>query len=441
MGNLYKLALLFTAAAMMCSWTGCVPDDTDNDGVPDDADRCLTIAGPKINSGCPVIPQVKKIHLYLDNSASMEGYYKDLTEYKNIIADLAVKMDRQIKPVDISFIAHNTIAYSKNITEFTKDLATTSMAVQKSSELQRMIKDVTDHCGDHDVSLLVSDCILSFPDDDIKANPEVNVQNASSTLKNNIYTTFIDLKKRGFAASIYGFRSKFFGTYYDYQNQKTKLVGALRPFYIWVIAKRPILLLFNAGLDSISSFKPEHALHFGLLSQPVTNYTILPEMERVGDWVKSPSGISDVELPKGRSIQVGLVLNLENLPAYAKSISYLQSNLAVKAASCKAGFIIKPKDAVDRSRLKAESQVTAFENATHALILTISDMSLSQSEIHFNLPLKYDTWYKDWSTMNDKGNQFEPGKTFALEHLINGVKEAYETPNSNYIDFSLLLTK
>lgn len=437
MKKIYSFCLFLIVAGLL----GCGPNDTDKDGVSDDADKCPAVAGPKANNGCPVIPQIKKIHLYLDNSASMAGYYKAMTEYKTIVSDLAVKMDREIKPVDISFIAHTTVPYPKSVADFNSDLATTPMAAQKSSELQRMIKDMADHCGENDVSLLVSDCILSFPDKDIKSNPTINRDNAASTLKNNIYATFTDLRKRGFAASVYGFKSRFFGTYYDYQNQKTKLPGIVRPFYIWVIAKKALLVDFNAQLERISSFKPENTLHFGVVSEAVTSYTILPEMERKGDWAKSASGVSDIELSKGQSLQIGTVLNLDALPSYVRNIKYLQDNLSMTTSGCTAKFEVRAKSSVDKSKLHSESQVQAFENASHVLMIDISDMSLSHAEIRFNLPLKYDTWYLDWSTMNDKGIKLQSNKTFALEHLITGVKEAYETSNKNYIDFSLLLTK
>lgn len=442
MKRINQFTLLLITATLFSSCLLSQPDvDTDKDGLLDAVDHCPKVAGPKSNNGCPVIPQINKIHLYLDNSASMEGYYNDLTEYKSIVSDLAIKLDKEIKPVDISFIADKIFPYSKSIAAFTSDLATTKMATQKSSELQRMISDIASHCNNNDVSVLVSDCILSFPDSAIKANPDVNKNNASSTLKNNIYATFADLKKKGIAASIYGFKSRFYGRYYDYQNQKTKLPGTARPFYIWVIAQKALLLRFNAELEQISSFKPEKALHFGLVNEPVNNYTILPEMERQGDWLQSSTGVSDVELPKGQSLQIGTVLNLDELPSYAKTTKYLQDNLIADAQGCSVKFTIKAKADTDKSRLHADNEMREFEAASHVLLIKVSDMSLPEARIHFRLPLKYDTWYKDWSTMNDRGIAQQNGTTFALEYLIAGVQEAYTTPNTDYINFSLLLTK
>lgn len=443
MGKIYAFrnSINFIFSALTILFSSCQEPDTDHDGLTDELDKCPMEVGVKSNSGCPIIPQIKKIHLYLDNSASMAGYYKDLTEYKTVVSDLAVKLDKEIKPVDISFISDTTLPYRKTLAEFTSDLATTPMAAQKSSELQRMIENVANHCGNNDIAVLVSDCILSFPDANIKANPEINRDNAESTLKNNIYATFVGLRKKGFAASIYGFRSKFYGIYYDYQNRKTKLTGTVRPYYVWVIAKKGLLLRFNAQLEHISSFQPENALHFGLVDEPVKTYTILPELERKGEWIKSPSGVSDIELPKGHSLQIGAVLNLASLPSYAKDIKYLQNNLRISARGCHAKFEIKDKTTVNYAKLHSESQIRAFESASHVLLITVSDISLSQADLHFNLPLEYDTWYQDWSTMDDRGISLQSNKTFAFEHLISGVKEAYATWNKNYIDFSLSLTK
>ena len=68
-------------------------------------------------------------------------------------------------------------------------------------------------------------------------------------------------------------------------------------------------------------------------------------------------------------------------------------------------------------------------------------MNLSEAKIQVTLPLQYDTWYLDWSCPDDKDIANAENKTFAFEHLIKGVKEAYETKNKNYIDFSLTLNK
>ena len=68
-------------------------------------------------------------------------------------------------------------------------------------------------------------------------------------------------------------------------------------------------------------------------------------------------------------------------------------------------------------------------------------MALSEAKININLPLHYDTWYLDKSSMDDKNMELTEGKTFAFQYFIQGIIEAYETKNKNYIDFTINLNK
>src|SRR5690606_29248812 len=100
---------------------------------------------------------------------------------------------------------------------------------------------------------------------------------------------------------------------------------------------------------------------------------------------------------------------------------------------------VKHKDAVDKSKLKSDSQIQLFEDSSHLIVFSVGEMPLKEASIKFSLPLQYDTWYLKWSTPDDKNIAAAGEKTFALEHLINGVKEAYETKNKHYINSSISL--
>src|SRR5690606_34389502 len=264
---------------------------------------------------------------YLETSASMGGYFNQDADFKTIASDLTAKINKNIKPLTIWFIADSTSKYTKDVDQFSSDIATTKIADQKSSQLHKIIGEIAAHTDSSDVSLLISDCILSFPDEAIKANPEINKTEAPNALKNNIFNTFSDLKNRGLATSVYAFKSKFYGTYYNYQNQKTILKGDLRPFYIWVIGNDELLGKFNAQLADISTFKPEESLHFGFSEEPVSDYDILTQVEKSGRWSKGNSGIEDVEIPQNDSLRFAIGLQLEDLPLYAQNLDYLQNNL------------------------------------------------------------------------------------------------------------------
>jgi len=438
MKRVYILNLLFFKIIILLL-SGCSSPDRDKDGIPDEKDKCPDVFA-KTPDGCP-IKNIGNIHLFLDNSASMAGYFKNDAEYKTIVSDFATKIDKKIKPIDIWFIADSLTKYPNPVEQFSSDIATTKIADQKSSELHRILGRIAEKTEANDVSLFVSDCILSFPDEDIKANPEINKTEAPNALRENIFSTFSDLNKKGVAASVYAFKSRFYGAYYDYQNTKVQLNGTDRPFYLWVVANREVLRKFESNLQDISTFKPEKELHFGMLEESVSKYFITPQIERQGKWIKSDGGVSDVDIKKDGPLKICLLLNLATLPVYAQNIDYLQTNLQVSNNGCDAKFEVKDKQSVNKTKLKNESQLKAFDENTHAIIFTVNDMPLSTATINVSLPLKYDTWYLNWSTMDDKNILEQQGKTFAFEYLIDGVKEAYETKNKSYINFSFTLTK
>ncbi len=431
-----KLIALFFSVLFFYS---CGSSDRDNDGVADERDKCPDVFA-RTKDGCPVEREISNIHFYIDNSASMAGYFTNKTQFNAIIADLTAKIDKQIKPIDIFFIADSTVKYAKPVQDFGDDIAQTPPANQKSSQLNKMLRDMAANNDSNDVSLLVSDCILSFPDAAIKANREINKEKAESSLKSDIYKAFYDLKKENIATSVYAFTSAFYGTYYNYQNTKTQLKGESRPFYIWVIANKELLPEFNASLHDISSFKPEESLDFGLTEKPVTKYNVISQIGREGEWNwnKSDSTIADINLKKSEQAFC-VALQLSGLPLYAQSVDYLQKNMIADAKGCEISFDVKDKASPDKSKLKSTSQKQMFEEANRFIIFKITAMNLPNASVHVTMPQQYDTWYKNWSAMDDKNADAIQNKTFAFDYLITGVKEAYENKNKNYIDFSIRL--
>lgn len=416
--------------------------DTDRDGVKDDRDECPEVAA-ETKDGCPASNEIKQVKIFLETSASMGGYFNPQysTEYKNIISDLVNKVDQNVKPVKIAFIADSTFRYDKTVSDFSREIATTPIAPQKSSQLHKIIDQISSETGKGIISILVSDCILSFPDDDIKNNREINVIQADVALKNNIFRTFSALNKKHYATSVYAFRSKFFGTYYNYQNGKIPLRSEVRPFYIWVIGESELVSKFNSGLNEISTFKPEKSLHFGLMDEAVTHYDIIPQLGQKGQWARTTGGLKDIEISNTEPLQFFIGLNLRELPAYAQDIQYLQNNIKVSGVGGTVKYQFRDKSSLDKRKLKGQGQIKQFEDASHVLMVEIVHLNINESQLQISLPLKYDMWFKDWSTMDDKSVDGRKNKTFAFEHLIGGVLEAFDTRNKEFINLSINLTK
>ncbi len=438
---------VLTAALLLLALIvpACRPEDQDGDGVVDARDKCPAEKGPKPD-GCPVRKDIRSVRFFLETSGSMGGYFKDDAQFPAIVSDLTAKIDKSIRPLDIYFIAETTDTFKGSPQELSSEIANRKVSAQKSSQLHNIIAEIASRTDSFDISLLVSDCILSFTDEEIRKNPEINKNFAPSTLRSNVYSTFADLnKKKGFGASVYAFRSQFNGVYYDYQNKKTTLRGVQRPFYIWVIGNKELLAKFDAQLADISSFRPEQELHFGLADQAVKDFSIFPTIGRLGsDWMESSErkGIEAVGDPQKTPVRFCVGLDLGGLPPYARAPAYLREHLELDTKGCEASFSMLPKNDADVSKLRSEPQKAAFDACTDLMLVRVTKMGLRNATITARLPLRYDTWYQEWSCMDDRNLAATcAGRTFALEHLINGVRDAYETKNADYINITLTLQK
>ncbi|PJJ83519.1 hypothetical protein [Mucilaginibacter auburnensis] len=442
MPKLYSfLAGLYVVTASLF-FMSCDTPDTDKDGLNDEVDKCVDQYA-KTKNGCPIKREVKNVHLYIETSASMGGYFRNDAEFKTVVTDLASKVNGEIKPVDIWFIADTTVKYNGTVENFSHDIATTQIADKKSSQLHKIFADVAANTNPDDISFIVSDCILSFSNEDIKQNPEINKTEANNAMRQGIYSTFLKLKNNNQAVGVYSFRSKFYGDYYDYQNTKTSLHGNSRPYYIWAIGNRDVLKGFIDRLTQISTFLPEKSLYFGLAGEPVKQYSILTQVDKSGTWnLEENNKLEDVETTSNGTLSFCTGLNLDNLPPYAKDIAYLQKNLQITTDGCVASLTVKPKQSINTDKIKGKLQNDLFKNSTHFVVISVSKINVDNASIQLRLPVKHDMWYENWSTDDDKNIASEnEGKTFAFKYLINGVNEAYETRTKNYIDISIPLSK
>ena len=380
------------------------------------------------------------IHFFLETSASMGGYLKGGTTFKDVVADVVTKAN-QIKPVSLYTISAKPQAVSGDVNTFVAQMATTPLATGKSSELHQIFRQVGEKAKGNNVAILVSDCILSFPDADIKRNPDVNRNDASSTLKNSIYDQFATFNKQGIGATVLAFTSPFNGTYYTYQNQKQPLKGELRPFYVWIVGKQSLIAPFTKQLLESLSTAPAKRLDFGAAGT-LKQYDLFFGLNKSGDWRAERNNLINIEMGrKAKPIEFAIGLNLAALPDYAQAETYLQKNLTITADNGAVTLVkVQRKGAIETARMTDREQKLLSQN-THVLTFRVSSLFADDATLTLNLPVRFDSWYADWSTMDDRTSDGRRNKTFALEHLMTGVREAYQTNGNAFAEMSIKLSK
>lgn len=391
--------------------------------------------------------KISQINFFMETSGSMAGYLKGETAFRNNIPNLLVeiggKIDSGHTPLRTYFVADSVTPFNGSTQEYINTIAVKSPANGKSSQMHKIFQMIADRTDSNDISLFVSDCILSYADDVIKQNQEINRVNAAGELKSTMTDAFLRLRKKNdMCASLYGFNSAFWGNYYTYQNTKLPLQGTInRPYYIWVMGNKDLLLKFNKQLKELQGFKPDHiAIDFGIFSAPVQDYTILFMLGKKGEWSTNYKELEEVKASAKEKAAFSMAVDLSALPAYASDTAYLLKNLVISAGGLTTAISrVFLTSGINRTQLK-EKEKDIVNNNTHIIEVEINDIYKS-GNIDITLPLQYDTAYRKQSIMDDRIVGDIAGKTFAFEHLVDGVRNAYQTNNQHFIQISIPVKK
>lgn len=397
----------------------------------------------------PMNATIEKINFFMEVSGSMAGYMKGSTDFVKTIPNLLVGIEQKVDSGRLKlhnyYIADSILPFQGSTEEFIYTISTKQPAVEKSSEMHRIFQMIANKTDSNDISMFVSDCILSYSDKDIKANKEINKEKAEGGLKPFITSAFNKLKnKNDMCASVYGFNSDFDGIYYTYQNGKipVKKGELLRPYYLWVIGNKQLLKGFNAQLYKLESFKPATiAMDFGIFDEPVTGYNVFFRYMKNGEWDLEGGELNNAKISKAKPATVAISVDLSSLPAYAKDTSYLVKNLKLnkETADFKIVKILLPEN-IDKGELK-KNELDALAKGSHIFIIEIDDIYKPRASLNFSLPLKYDTSYRKISIIDDRNKSDISGKTFGFEYLVDGVRAAYQNPNQDFVTISIPIKK
>ncbi|MBW8687113.1 hypothetical protein [Chitinophaga rhizophila] len=404
---------------------------------------------PKTPKPAPKEKQIEKINFFMETSGSMTGYLHGATDFSKRIPNLLVSIEGRVDSGKLRlhnyYIADSIVPFNGSTQDFINALAVKPPPGNKSSEMHKIFEMIAQHTGTNDISLFVSDCILSYPDKVVKANPEINKYNAEGELKATLTSAFQELhRKKKMCATVYGFNSTFIGNYYTYQNKVIPLAGNVsRPYYLWVIGNRELLTRFNKQISTLESLQPYTlAMDFGVFGKAVTESDILFDYGKKGSWSVDSEmhGLKNVKPSAKEPVVFAVVTDLSSLPPYARDTSYLRSHLktAPTDLKCHIDKILLAEN-VAGSKLKS-GEIDKVKAGTHIFVLRMDDLHQS-GQTGLILPLQYDTSYRALSIMDDRKVTDIPGKTFALEHLIDGVRLAYDNSSQHYIDISIPIKK
>ena len=378
-------------------------------------------------------PQLATI--YLDNSASMQGYVKGI-QYLDALADLM-----SIYPNTEARLMSNSAMVIKKGSELISKLANNDINYVGQSllnnDLEYIVSDIekANKMKKTKIAFFVTDGIMCGPDSEIRKDSNYNI-NHRQDLTNSISNVF---KGKRLGVSVYRLVSDFRGVYYCYDNSHEP-IDALRSFYIIAIGKPKVVSDFKENLikrqkQSIFKLRPKNEIHF-IESKPINQY---------------------LSINAGTDGNVVLSIDKNNTVVYDRSkiksdkdngINFHISFDAFKNYKLSRGDLAKNAQVtIDGTPYKAETVVDSLRNAILAKVDKNRLKGTSDgSKVHITIPYFTPAWITSTIVSNDNDLRFKQGladeSTFFFNYFINGIMNGVlSSTDFNIYDRELLLKR
>lgn len=343
------------------------------------------------------------INAYIDASGSMKGYFSKnsdgrfITAISNANPEKLMWMDNKF--TELKGIPTNQLL-TGNFSGGDSDFSTMFDRIISRDDL----------CNSNGVSLLFTDGIISASSADTKKNSEY-IHQSIGYLKNAISDTL--RKREGISVAILMLNSKYNGTYWDYRNiQVPNLTVEDRPFYIIAIGK-PACIRYFMKNNSINATLAEA---FGIYDAKKDNEKgTLFVPTRYTDWNGN------------KFIGQELALNLQ-LPEYIAELGkeYILKNMVVEYNGKNITDILLKDTTNNTIKINGKSfTINNWKTMDPKMPL----IKAGENTLKIVIKKAKNTSWESYFSMDDKEIKttlFEKGKTFALQYLIEGIKNGVE---------------
>lgn len=378
--------------------------------------RNIPLAGDTL----PVKPSLPNpiMNVYVENSSSMDGYVKGVTEFEQIVYNYLsdMKISNLSDTLNLNYINSKIIPQGSDISDFIEKLEPTTFRQRggnrQTSDIAVVLKSILSEMKENCVSIFVSDCIFSPGKGKDATQYLVNQQTG-------IKVAFADYLNQHPEFSVMAYRclSQFSGFYYDCNDARNS-INEKRPFYIWVMGHKEYLMKMRT-LEK--NFKGEGIQNVFLAS--AGNVAIPYALKRGAGIHKLDKIDPKTTLTKGKLGRDGKFSFAVNMDCSDLLLddSYILDNSHYEMSS---------KDfEVGVSKAKASKY-------THTLKFT-SDRVVN-CQLSVALKMQIPAWVEECNDDNGIGiNSNTMNKTFGIKYLIGGVYDAFSFNTDSYTTMNL----
>lgn len=407
----------------------------------------LVSAQKNINGFDPLLCALKvakanRVNIFLENSGSMDGYVRGITEYESALADLFVEARHHYGENNLYVNFVNTDVYpvmiDKNIKNFFSSLEPTKspyvVGNQSVSELNELFRMILNRTKQDDISIFISDCIYSLDKNRSTLQGLVFQQSLTKSV-------FLD-KSKEFPLSTFVLQmmSNFDGKYYDKDNQVLTLSNEVRPYYIWIVGEDSAVREFLQKKD-LTKYKGFKNSYFFTANAGVDlQFEVLGRTAAMGRFAinrKDKSILESIHTPDG-NFQFTLAVNYSDYPD-------AQTVLNKTSYKITPGFEIVNIQAIpenNQPQLLDANEWNSVSKKGYSHIITVRSVERNfPSDFSISFTNALPNWVELSSVDDDTNIRENIDKTFGLKYLLAGINGAYETNGINSPTIKLTLNK
>ncbi|MBR0175861.1 MAG: hypothetical protein IJQ11_00325 [Bacteroidales bacterium] len=407
---------ILCAIMTLCLMSSSCDAQTRRRGTPKGNDEPPQLAEP-VNS----IVVKPTVNVYIENSGSMDGYVKGVTEFESAVYNYLsdIKISEITDTLNLYYINSQIISYAQGadadvIEDFINKLEPNEFkrrgGNRGTSDIADVIKSILRETKENNISILVTDGIFSpgrgKDAESYLVNQQIGIKNAvAEHLKMQPNTGVI----------LYQLLSKFDGTYYNKVDDRIPWKG-LRPYYIWVFGQAN-------NLAKLREEVPEEKFNGSGVQRMLT---FVPGDQRVNYGVVK-SGMMSKKSTKTDII--GLEPNRKGDVSFSVNVDF--RNLLLDA-----DYLLDSDNyEVPNYSLQVKPNVNN-ENYTHVLTFKTDKMSRKNGELLIRLKMQK----PNWEDVNDnEGSRCVEGKTYGVKYQVDGVYQAFAntTKTNCYTDIKI----
>lgn len=425
--NKKVLVVLFLAVALFAiGVAGCGGSEKDNGRIEYVAhnSKALEISNPD------------GIDIYIDASGSMRGYVDGVVgTFKTNVPDLTVNPTNKeafYMPEDSikCYTINNNSLVLHNTRDFCDKIRNKTLFNGQSTLLHDMFDVVVKNQINHPsrVSVIVSDCILSFSGSEIRNNLEVNKLNIG-ILESNVTRSMTQLVNNNLSVAIIQYKSDFNGNYYyNYQDKPLpaakKQILSNRPYYFILIGQREkIDAMFNKNVlpkdyDGVYMFNNETVKPNFTVIRPQKSgaVKVVDNKPHIMVSQKGPNApyfyvaVEDFVVPTYLENSLAEIMQTPQIKGNTiASVEKVDFNIVNEDKYLKKKEVVKATY-LYKVILKANEQLRDISDVTDELKFKAEGIDAKKSEIE-------DDNVKDVTTLENK--------TFMFSHFIKAIEKAY----------------